>query len=96
MESEFFGRTFRVSRAPLELARATGCAVVPVYVVRAVAGYRAEVLEPVEYERGALRDPARGREFLREILRAFEPVVRQHATQWFHFVDVWGSVDGHG
>jgi hypothetical protein len=24
-----------------------------------------------------------------EILRAFAPVIRQHADQWYHFVPVW-------
>ena len=24
-----------------------------------------------------------------EILRAFEPAIRQHLTQWFHFVPIW-------
>ena len=24
-----------------------------------------------------------------EILRAFEPAIRQHLAQWFHFVPVW-------
>jgi lauroyl/myristoyl acyltransferase len=24
-----------------------------------------------------------------EIMRAFEPAIRQHLTQWFHFVPIW-------
>lgn len=87
--ADFFGRGFAASRAPAELARATGCEVLPVIVVRVEGGYCAEVLPSMAYDRRALGSAeARGR-FAGEILRAFEPAVRQHAGQWFHFVPVW-------
>jgi len=28
-----------------------------------------------------------------EILRAFEPAIRQHLNQWFHFVPVWTEAE---
>ncbi|MBU6399766.1 MAG: MMPL family transporter, partial [Verrucomicrobia bacterium] len=86
---ELFGRPFLGSIAAAELARATGCAVVPVYVVRRPAGYSAHVLPEVPYDRAALGNRARRIRLTQEILRAFEPVIRQHATQWYHFVPIW-------
>jgi lauroyl/myristoyl acyltransferase len=89
VRTTFLGRPFEVSRAPAELARASGCVVVPVLVVRGGDGYVAEMLAPVEYDRRALGSPEARAVFAGEILRAFEPAVRQHPEQWFHFVPVW-------
>ena len=88
---EFFGRPFQASIAPAELARASGCAVVPVYVVAEGGGYSAHVLPEVVYDRRALGNRETRRQFAGEILRAFEPVVRQYADQWYHFVPMWRS-----
>lgn len=89
--AEFLGQPILVSRAPAELARATGCLVLPVTIVRGNSGYRAEVLPPMDYDRRALNTAEARARFAGEILRAFEPAVRQHPTQWFHFVDVWNT-----
>lgn len=90
VRTSFFGRPFDVSRAPAELARASGCLVVPVLVVRGPGGaYMAEMLPPVEYDRRGLGSAEARAAFAGEILRAFEPAVRQHPEQWFHFVPVW-------
>lgn len=89
VRTTFLERPFEVSKAPAELARASGCVVVPVLVVRGREGYVAEMLAPVEYDRRALGSPEARAAFAGEILRAFEPAVRQHPEQWFHFVPVW-------
>ena len=34
------------------------------------------------------------RQLTQEILRAFEPVLRQYPDQWFHFVPVWPEAPG--
>ncbi len=89
VEVSLFGRPFAASIAAAELARATGCAVVPVFIVRATGGYRAQILPEIAYDRLAIGNRAARLGLTQEILRAFEPVIRQHATQWFHFVPVW-------
>ena len=77
------------SIAAAELARATGCAIVPVFIVRATGGYRAQILPEIAYDRAAIGNRATRRGLTQDILHAFEPVIRQYATQWFHFVPVW-------
>lgn len=89
VEVELFGKNFRASVAPAELARASGCVVLPVYILRGEKGYIAKVLPAIPYDRAGLRDPKNRREFIQEIMRAFEPVIRQHADQWYQFVPVW-------
>jgi lauroyl/myristoyl acyltransferase len=86
---ELFGRPFPASIAAAELARATGCGLVPVVIVRDGDGYSAEVLPEVSYERSAVGDRAGRIRLTQEILRALEPAIRQHVEQWYHFVPVW-------
>jgi KDO2-lipid IV(A) lauroyltransferase len=84
-----FGRTFSASVAAAELARASGCVLLPVYLPRGKDAYAAHVLPPIEYDRAALRDREARRKLTQEILRAFEPIIGQHLDQWYHFVPVW-------
>jgi len=84
-----FGQPFAASIAAAELARASGCAIIPVFIVRANGGYRAQILPEIPYDRSAIGNRPARLQLTQEILRAFEPVIRQHATQWFHFVPVW-------
>ncbi len=86
---ELFGRPFIASIAAAELARATGCALLPVYVLREPGGYAAHVLTEVAYDRATIGNRAARVQLTQEILRAFEPVIRQHVTQWYHFVPIW-------
>jgi lauroyl/myristoyl acyltransferase len=86
---ELFGKPFAASIAAAELARATGCGLVPVIIVREGDGYAAEVLPEVKYDRAAIGDRASRIRLTQEILRAFEPAIRQHVEQWYHFVPVW-------
>ena len=90
---EFFGRPFHASVAAAELARASGAAVLPVYIVRDGRDYRAHALEPVDYDRRDLGSREERIAFTGRILRAFEPAVRQFPDQWFHFVPVWKAGD---
>jgi lauroyl/myristoyl acyltransferase len=75
--------------AAAELARASGCTLLPVYLPRTATGYAAHVLPAIPYERAALRDREARRRLTQQIMRAFEPVIRTHADQWYHFVPVW-------
>ena len=86
---ELFGRPFQASIAAAELARASGCAIVPTFVVRKTGGYEAEILPEIVYNRAAIGDRAARIRLTQEILRAFEPAIRQHVAQWYHFVPVW-------
>jgi KDO2-lipid IV(A) lauroyltransferase len=88
------GRPFAASIAAAELARASGCVVLPVFIVRDGQGYRADALPPLAYDRAALGDRAARVAFTARLMEVFEPVIRQHADQWFHFVPVWPEDDG--
>ncbi len=89
VEVTLFGRPFLASVAAAELARATGCRILPVYVVREGRSHRAHALEPVEYDRASLGNRAARQELTGRILRVFEPALRQFPDQWFHFIPVW-------
>ena len=91
VEVEFFGRPFQASVAAAELARATNCRIVPVFIVREGDGYCAHTLAPITYDRRKLGNRAARVELTGRILRAFEPAIRQFPDQWFHFVPVWKS-----
>jgi predicted exporter/lauroyl/myristoyl acyltransferase len=84
-----FGRPFQASLAAAELARATGCALVGVTILRTPRGYEARVLPEFEYDRIALGNREGRGKLTQEIMRAFEPEIQQHADQWFHFVPIW-------
>jgi lauroyl/myristoyl acyltransferase len=86
---ELFGRPFSASVAAAELARASGCALLPVCLPRAGDVYEAHVLPEIPYDRAALSSREARRQFTQEIMRAFEPVIHEHLDQWFHFVPIW-------
>ncbi len=91
---ELFGRPFRASPAAADLARATGCAVIPVYIVRRGTYYQSHIMPELAYDREVLGSREARRQFTAEILRAFEPVIRQHADQWYHFIPIWPEAQG--
>jgi predicted RND superfamily exporter protein len=84
-----FGKPFSASIAAAELARASGCAIVPGYIVRRHDSYLAHILPEITYDRAAIGNREARIRLTQEILRAFEPAIRQHLTQWFHFVPIW-------
>jgi lauroyl/myristoyl acyltransferase len=86
---ELFGKPFAASIAAAELARASGCAIVPAYIVHQAGGYLAHILPEITYDRAAIGSREARVRLTQEILRAFEPVIRQHPSQWFHFVPIW-------
>jgi predicted exporter/lauroyl/myristoyl acyltransferase len=86
---ELFGRTFAASVAAAELARASGCALLPVYLPRTEKGYAAHILAQIPYDRAALRSRELRHALTQEIMRAFAPAIRQYPDQWYHFVPVW-------
>ena len=86
---ELFGRPFEAPLAAAELARASGCALIGVTIVRRRDGYAVKVLPEFVYDRRALGDREVRRELTRQILRAFEPQIRQDIDQWYQFVPIW-------
>ena len=86
---ELFGQPFSASIAAAELARASGCVVLPVYMPRVGGVYASHILPPVPYARASLRDRAARQQFTQQIVNAFAPLIRQHLDQWFHFVPIW-------
>ena len=89
VEVELFGRPFMASIAAAELARASGCVLLPVILPRTERGYAAQLLPEIDCDRAALGKREARQELTQQIMRAFEPAIRQHADQWFHFVPIW-------
>ena len=86
---KLFGHRFAASIAPAELARATGCALLPVSIPRGENGYSVELLPEIVYDRRALGTREARANLTQEIMKQFEPVIRRHLNQWFHFVPLW-------
>jgi len=86
---EFFGQPFEASLAAAELARASGCALVGVTIVRRPDGYAVKVLPEFVYDRKALGNREARRELTQQILRAFEPEIRKNIDQWYQFTPIW-------
>ncbi|HEX4266176.1 MAG TPA: lysophospholipid acyltransferase family protein [Verrucomicrobiae bacterium] len=84
-----FGKPFAASTAAAELARASGCVLLPVYLPRRGDTYEAHVLPEISYERAALRDAAARQQLTQNIVTVFEPVIQQHVEQWYQFIPVW-------
>jgi predicted exporter/lauroyl/myristoyl acyltransferase len=85
-----FGRPFSASIAAAELARASGCAILPGCIVRSGDGvYEGELKPEIHYDRAAIGNRAGRIQLTQEIMRVFEPEIQQHITQWFHFVPIW-------
>ena len=89
IEVELFGKPFSASVAAAELARASGCVLLPVYMPHRDNAYDAHILPPINYDRAALRDRANRQKLTQEIMRAFEPAIKQHLDQWYHFIPIW-------
>jgi lauroyl/myristoyl acyltransferase len=90
---ELFGRPFAASIAAAELARASGCALLPVYLPRHGDKYDAHVLPAITYERAKLRDREQRRQLTQSIIQVFEPLILQHLDQWYHFVPIWPEAE---
>ena len=86
---EFFGHPFEASLAAAELARASGCALIGVTIVRRPDGYAVKVLPEFTYDRKALGNREARRDLTQQILRAFEPEIRKDIDQWYQFTPIW-------
>jgi KDO2-lipid IV(A) lauroyltransferase len=86
---QLFSRPFRASIAAAELARASGCTLLPVVLPREAGAYAAHILPPLPYDRASLRDRKARENLTQAMATAFEPVIAKYADQWFHFVPIW-------
>ncbi len=84
-----FGRPFSASIAAAELARAAGCAILPVCIVRTAEGYEGEIQPEIPYDRAKIGNRAARIQLTQKIMSVFEPLIRQYVTQWYHFVPIW-------
>jgi KDO2-lipid IV(A) lauroyltransferase len=87
---KFFGQPFEASLAAAELARASGCALIGVTIVRRPEGFAVRVLPEFTYDRKALGSREARAELTQQILRAFEPEIRDNVEQWYQFTPLWG------
>lgn len=92
---QFFGRTFYASLAAAELARASGCALIGVTIVRRREGFAVKVLPEFTYDRRALGSREARTELTQQILRAFEPEIRDNIEQWYQFTPIWPRETNH-
>jgi uncharacterized protein len=88
-----FGRPFSASIAAAELARASGCAILPGCIVRTGKGYEGVIQREVPYDRSRIGTRAARIELTQEIMRVFEPAIQEHIEQWYHFVPIWPKGD---
>jgi len=86
---KFFGQPFEASLAAAELARASGCALIGVTIVRRPEGFAVKVLPEFTYDRKALGSREARAELTQQILRAFEPEIRDNIDQWYQFTPIW-------
>jgi KDO2-lipid IV(A) lauroyltransferase len=86
-----FGQPFPASIAAAELARASGCALLPVYVPRTSHGYIGHILPEIKYDRRAIGTRETRAQLTQEIMNVFEPIIRLYLNQWYHFVPVWSA-----
>jgi predicted exporter/lauroyl/myristoyl acyltransferase len=85
----FFGSDFEAPAAAAELARASGCALLGVTILRRRQGYAVKVLPEFAYDRKSLSSREARRALTEQILRAFEPEIRNDIDQWYQFVPIW-------
>lgn len=84
-----FGRPFPASIAAAELARASGCAILPTCIVRTAEGYSGEIQPEIPYDRARIGNRDARIQLTQEIMRGFEPEIVHYITQWYHFVPIW-------
>jgi predicted RND superfamily exporter protein/lauroyl/myristoyl acyltransferase len=89
IDVQLFGKPFRASVAAAELARASGCVILPVFLPRNASAYAANMLAEIPYDRAALRDRTARQELTQRIMTTFEPIICEHLDQWYHFVPLW-------
>ena len=86
---ELFGKAFHASVAAAELARATGCDIVPVVMPFTAGRYRPRILQKIIYDRPSLRSKETRDALTQQIISVFEPAIAEYIEQWYHFIPIW-------
>jgi KDO2-lipid IV(A) lauroyltransferase len=86
---QLFGQPFLASIAAAELARASGCALLPVYLPRSSHGYTGHILPEIPYDRRELGTREGRLQLTQQVMSVFEPIIRLYLNQWYHFVPLW-------
>jgi lauroyl/myristoyl acyltransferase len=86
---KLFGRPFQASIAAAELARASGCSLLPVCLPRVAGRYSIEILPEAVYERSLIGSREGRAELTAHLVFQFQPFIQKHLDQWFHFVPLW-------
>jgi KDO2-lipid IV(A) lauroyltransferase len=81
----FFGEPWQVPEGPLTLAAVSGAPILPVFTRRlGFMHYEAIVAPPIRLPRRP--SPAELDGAAEQLMNAMADFVRNHPTQWFHFV----------
>jgi lauroyl/myristoyl acyltransferase len=89
MTVKLFGCPFQASMAAAELARASGCSLLPVCLPRVGGKYSIEILAEAVYDRSLIGSREGRAELTRELVFLFQPIIHEYLDQWFHFVPLW-------
>jgi KDO2-lipid IV(A) lauroyltransferase len=95
-EVEFFGRRVAFPTGPFRLARSTGAAVLPCFVVREGRGYRAAIEPPIPLASDAKSHGEALQEATQEVARQFEKWIYRYLDQWYVFSPFWEPTEGFG
>ena len=86
----FFGRPARFPIGPALLGRLAGAPLLPAFMLRQGAGFRAQIEAPIHVALTGRRDEA-VRAATAELVAVYERTVLRHAEQWFNFFDFWAE-----
>lgn len=89
---DFMGRPASTWPGAARLSIRTGCPVVPMALVRVGAHRHRLVIRPPLWPRGRADDAAQVGEYLQEISRSVEALIREFPEQWFWVHRRWKSV----
>ncbi len=81
----FFGRPTLFPEGPMILARATGAAIMPAFVVSEEGGYRVIAERPIYFDDDAGDTPE---SVAGSIVEVFENYIRKYPDQWYNFVPI--------
>jgi KDO2-lipid IV(A) lauroyltransferase len=94
VEVDFMGRRVAFPVGPLRMARATGAAVLPCFVIREGRGYRATIEPPIAIAPTAGISPTDFQSAVQELARRFERRICDHLDQWYVFFPFWEPAKG--
>jgi len=83
IDVDFFGRPLKFPKGPLVLAKMTGAAIVPAFVVRNDMAYHAIFGKPAIVNDGDMLE-----KHAQEIIGIFEDCIKRYPDQWYNFVEI--------